>query len=125
MTMLDYPIELFLDLIADMPDIEAVEEIDKRLQNIHDIRRGIAAGKEYDGDREALNIDEDGLRVRRAKLVFRMEQRKWSKAVRAVYGEEGFLRCMEWMRGTPEEEVQAIARSRTKEKSNAARKGEA
>lgn len=115
MKLASYPLDVFFDLIADMPDIEGVEEIDTRLQSIADERKALVAfGPERNSDREALNLHEDTLRVHRAKIIYRIEQRKWSKAVRAVFGDEGFERCVLWMRNLPEDGVKAIPMSHSK-----------
>lgn len=102
------PIKHFLDLLSDMPDIEAVDEIDTRLQRIIDDRKAIGNAKNRNDEREALNLEEDQLRLYRHKVIFRIEQRKWSKAVRAVFGEEGFEQCMEWMRALHQDEPQSV-----------------
>jgi hypothetical protein len=116
MSWQDFPLETFLDLLADMPDTEAIDEIDTRLQRIKDDRREIGEAAGRNDEREALNLEEDQLRLRRAKLVVRMEQRKWSKAIRAVYGEEGFEKCLAWVRSCPDDDISAIAVRRTNEK---------
>lgn len=109
MSWQDLPLEPFLDLLADMPDIEAIDEIDTRLQRIKDERNALGVTVAVIEARTALNLEEDQLRLRRHKLVFRVEQRKWSKAVLAVFGVEGRDQCLEWMRSLPEGEVQDIA----------------
>lgn len=116
MSWQNLPLESFLDLLADMPDLEAVEEIDTRLQRIKDDRKDIGEARGRQAEREALNLEEDQLRLRRGKLCDRIERRKWSKAVRAVYGEEGLERCLEWMRHSPEDQVKAIPIRRAKVK---------
>jgi hypothetical protein len=115
MSWQDLHLEPFLDLLADMPDIEAVDEIDTRLQRIKDERDALGLTVAVIEARTALNLEEDQLRLRRHKLVFRIEQRKWSKAVLAVFGVEGRDRCLEWMRGLPEEDVRDIALRRSNE----------
>jgi hypothetical protein len=116
MSWQDLPWESFLDLLADVPDIEAVEEIDARLQRVKDDRKELGEQAGRQAEREALNLEEDQLRLRRSKLCVRMEQRKWSKAVRAVFGDEGFEKCLEWIRNSPEDDVKAIAVRRSNAK---------
>jgi len=111
MALADYDLDTLFDLIADMPDIEAIDELDARIDAIRAQRKAIGDAKKRHAERVDLSVQEDRCRVRRAKLVFRIEQRKWSKAVRAVFGEEGFERCLEWMRALPEDEVKAIAQT--------------
>jgi len=106
MALQDHPLEFFFDLLADMPDIETVDEIDTRLQGIVDTRQALGESKGQLAKRQALNYEEDQLRLHRHKLVFRLEQRKWSKAVRAVFGDEGFDQCMEWIRASGVEDIQ-------------------
>lgn len=107
MALQSVTLQLFLDLIAEMPDIEAIEEIDTRLQRVVDERKALGDAKGQHDFRLELNEEEDQLRLRRSKLTFRAEQRKWSKAVRAVFGQEGFDRCMEWIRTFPEDDIPA------------------
>jgi hypothetical protein len=115
MSWQDLPLEPFLDLLADMPDIEAIDEIDTRLQRIKDDRKALEGVVGAHAFRIALNLEEDQLRLRRHQMVFRVEQRKWSKAVLAVFGVEGRDRCLEWMRGAPEEDIRDIALRRSNE----------
>lgn len=121
MTLQIHDIEMFFDLIADMPDIEAIDELDGRIDAIRSQRKDIGDAKGRQDEREELSTQEDRCRVRRAKLVFRIEQRKWSKAVRAIYGDEGLNRCLEWMRMLPEGDVMAVASSSAKARKQEAR----
>lgn len=113
MSWQDLPLDQFFDLLADMPDIEAVDEMDTRLQRILDERRTLKAVSHALETQQALNIEEDELRLRRHKLIYRIEQRKWSKAVYAIYGEEGRDKCLDWMRSLPEADVQDVALRRS------------
>lgn len=121
MTLHIHDIETFFDLIADMPDIEAIDELDGRIDAIRSQRKDIGDAKGLQHEREELSTQEDRCRVRRAKLVFRIEQRKWSKAVRAIYGDEGLNQCLEWMRMLPEGDVMAVASSSAKARKQEAR----
>ncbi len=106
-------LETFIDLLADMPDIEAVDEIDTRLQRIIDDRKAIGDAKNCVDKRMALNEEEDRIRLYRYKVMFRVEQRKWSKAVRAIFGEEGFEQCMHWMRTVHVDDPQSVPMRRS------------
>lgn len=112
MSWQDLPIEVFLDLVADMPDTEAVDELDVRIEQLEVRRASIPNHPSHNDARKLLNKDEDRLRLRRAKIIKRIEARKWSKAVRAVFGPEGLEQCIEWMRNTPEDDVKERAQRR-------------
>ena len=118
MSWQDLPIDFFMERLLDMPDVEAIEEIDTRMQRIKEDRKGLGDAKGATETRMALNLEEDQLRLRRAKLVDRTESRKWSKAVRAIYGQEGLEKCLEWMRGSPEDSVKSVALRRSNEKAH-------
>ncbi|MGX5662195.1 hypothetical protein [Diaphorobacter nitroreducens] len=107
-------LDTFLDMIADMPDIEAVDELDGRIDDLRARLRALGDAKGCHDERLHLGDQEGRCRVLRAKLVFRVEQRKWSKAVRAVFGDEGFERCLEWMRTLPDDDVKAVALTNAK-----------
>lgn len=114
MALDDHDLDTFFDLIADMPDIEAIDELDARIDAIRNQRKTISDAPCRNSEREKLNVNEDRCRTKRAKLVFRIEQRKWSKAVRAVFGLEGLERCLEWIRASPEDEVKSTAQTTAK-----------
>lgn len=118
MSWQDLPIDFFMERLLDMPDIEAVEEIDTRLQRVKDDRKALGQDKGRTEEREHLNAEEDQLRLRRVNLVNRIESRKWSKAIRAVYGEEGLEACLAWMRGDPGDQIKAIAMRRSNARSS-------
>jgi hypothetical protein len=107
----DLSIEVFLDRLLDMPDIEAVQEIDHRLVRIEESRREIL-GEMTEAARtarETLNCDETRLRSERHLRVMRMDGRKWSKAVRALWGDEGLEQCLIWFETAGEPEVKQVA----------------
>lgn len=94
----DLSIDVFLDRLRDMPDIEAVQEIDLRLQRIVEDRSELRS-QPIEQKRETLegfNQDEARLRMERHLIVMRLDRLKWSKAVRAIWGDEGLQQCLEW-----------------------------
>lgn len=105
MSWQDWPIDEFLAMLIEMPDIEAIDEIDARLQRVKGDRDKLHGVRGVVELREALNLEEDKLRLLRNKLVRRLDQRKWSKAVSAVFGEQGLQECLAWMRTQPDIEV--------------------
>ena len=106
--------ETFLDFTAEMPDIEVIEHIDARLQRIKDDRQELGDSKQQQPLREFLNTEEDKLRIRRNRLVMKVEQRKWSRAVRAIFGEDGLEQCLNWMRLQPGADIRDIPLRHTK-----------
>lgn len=93
-----WPLDFFLERVAEMPDYEAVQEIDLRLI------RNLEAKQELSGvdiqmqkAREALNLDDARLRAERHTVVMRMDRKKWSRAVRAIWGQEGLDQAVVWM----------------------------
>ena len=72
MALDDHDLDTFFDLIADMPDIDAIYELDARIDAIRNQRKTISDAPCRNSEREKLNVNEDRCRTRRAKLVFRM-----------------------------------------------------
>jgi glutamate/tyrosine decarboxylase-like PLP-dependent enzyme len=112
MSLRDLPLEFFLERIADMPDLEAVQEIDARLVCFHERRLELT---HCDGDveaknaeRQAMNAEELRLRAERHLIVMRMDRRRWSKAVRALWGEEGLEQALIWLETVGDPEVSQI-----------------
>jgi hypothetical protein len=100
------PVDVFLERIADMPDIEAREQIVMR-QDAASLEMGLiqTALSEATGDeakrlcREITVIHYDNGRLKRAlkEVNMRMDRIHWSKAVKAIYGDEGWMACRMWM----------------------------
>lgn len=110
MSRTDLSIDVFLDRLQDMPDIEAIQEIDGRIVWIEQVRREIT-GPQTEEKREAreiLNSDEVRLRAERHLLVMRMDRRRWSKAVRALWGQEGLEQCLIWLETMGEPQIDNI-----------------
>jgi hypothetical protein len=106
----DLSIDLFLERLHDMPDIEAVQEIDQRLIRILEERKALI-GEMTDEKREAretLNCDDARLRAERHLIVMRMDRRRWSKAVRALWGQEGLEQCLVWLETMGEPQIDGI-----------------
>lgn len=105
----DLSIDVFIDRLADMPDIEAVQEIDLRLVRFIEQRRTLPCGTpEADETRAMLNLDEERLRLERHQIVMRMDRRRWSKAVRALWGDEGVEQCLLWLETMGEPQVDQL-----------------
>ena len=69
------PVDFFLDRLQDMPDIEAIQEIDIRLDAMA-VKRKSLAGKQdakIDTLRQSMNCDEERLRKARHLMVMRFE----------------------------------------------------
>ena len=105
--------ETFLDFTAEMPDVEVVDHIDARLRRIKDDRWALGASKDQQPLREALNTEDASLRLMRNQAVRLIEKRKWSRAVRSIFGEDGLEQCLHWMRLQPGGEIQDIHMSHT------------
>lgn len=105
MSYQDLPVDMFFDRIAEMPDVEAIQEIDLRLSNIATERTEAGCRGERRG---ILSSDSELLRRERHLIVMRMDSRKWSKAVRAIFGQEGLEECLVWMEATGEPDVKQL-----------------
>lgn len=99
--------QVFWDRIADMPDIEAKHEFMRRkddlvLQNAMLLQQKTAAENFDVGHEIGVAMQEN---VALASLINselkiineRMERLSWKSAVKAVFGEEGYLKCRQWM----------------------------
>lgn len=112
MSWQELSIDAFFERLADMPEIEAVQEIDLRLSRIVDQRRTLLAAKDRQAaieDLETLNIDEAKLRSERHLVIMRMDRKKWSKAVRALWGQEGLEQCLIWFETMGEPDLKQVA----------------
>lgn len=107
-------LEFFQDFLAETPEVEAIEHIDARLQRVTEDRKATKDWQRASKVFEVLNIEEDTLRVLRAQAVARDSHRKWSRGVRALFGEEGLQSVLEWLKLQPGGEIQDIARSRAR-----------
>ena len=112
--MRDLPIDAFLERVSEMPEIEALEQLEMRREN--------AAMQLATVQRERAELEERGRRngewrrlgqevpiigadLSRLNLAIkqinrRMDAISWAKAVMAIYGAEGFAACREWMAAT-------------------------
>lgn len=98
-----WTLDFFLERIAEMPDVEALQEIDLRIKRIFEQRGDITQNRKASEWTEAdhlklagLRQDELTLRQERHLIVMRMDRRKWSKAVKALWGDEGVERVLVW-----------------------------
>lgn len=101
------PVDFFLDRLQDMPDIEAIQEIDIRLDAMA-VKRKSLAGKQdakIDTLRQSMNCDQERLRKARHLMVMRFDALKWSRAVRSIFGDEGVEKCRIWMAQMGEKEM--------------------
>lgn len=101
-------VDVFLDLMLDTPDIEAEQEIVARKdyislqcsmlqKELSGMRKGSDQAAEIGRDLFILCADNSRMTARLKELRIRRERLSWSNAVRAVFGEEGWARCREWM----------------------------
>lgn len=112
MSAADWTLEFFLERIAEMPEVEAVQEIDLRLIRLDETRRTLSTGPDGNDARYSLNLDENRLRAERHTLVMRVDRRRWSKAVAAIWGQEGLEQALVWLAtmGEPQIDNKALKR---------------
>lgn len=105
------PIDIFLDRIADMPDLEALEQLEMRRENAVAQRAVMTTARaelEADGRKDAewrrlgqevlvLCADLSRLTLATKQINRRRDMTSWAKAVTAIYGQEGFNACRQWM----------------------------
>lgn len=100
----------FLEIAAEMPSIEAEQEIMLRKETacleLAFLNTELA---KYNGDKKHPIVREIGLAIQVVaqdlsllnaalkEVRARMERTKWSEAVRALFGEDGWAQCREWM----------------------------
>lgn len=107
MSWQDLTVEVFLERIQDMPDIEAKEQIvlrqDRALLELSLLTRAKeAARREKEADSikaEIATVQHDLGRLKRVltEVNERMSRIAWGRAVTAIFGQEGFSQCREWM----------------------------
>lgn len=98
--------QIFWERLEDMPDIEALQELSQRRESmvarkteIIDYWRGRFKKMSAEDTESFASIDlalvkiNDEIKTRNR----RMDNASWRAAVRAIYGEEGYVRCREWM----------------------------
>ncbi len=101
-------IDTFLDVLVDMPDIEALQEIELRKERLsayqQELQKELQRAdlttrrrKEAGGDLLIAAKDLSRLNIRRKEINMRLDRINWAKAVTAIYGQEGFTACREWM----------------------------
>ncbi len=109
--MKQLPITEFLERLRDMPDIEAEQELVLRKERhamehavITNARQEIEARGDKGSEwrrlgREIAVMSQDSLRLNEALKACRKRQDLigWAKAVRAVFGDEGYAQCRVWM----------------------------
>lgn len=97
---------IFWELLLDMPDIEAVRELQSRRSEliqrkteITDYWRGRYVKRSEEDNETIVAIDLALIKVNE-EIKFRnrcLDSVSWRNAVRAIYGEEGYLACREWI----------------------------
>ena len=114
MSMLrELPMDDFLERIQCMPDIEALQEIRMRRDDLsahmamlsttlHDLKlegRTKASPKVTAAGHAIAVVNADLTRIKEAirECNVRLDRLTWAKAVTAVYGQEGYERCRLWM----------------------------
>jgi hypothetical protein len=102
------PIDELLDILLDMPDIEARQEIDLRKDHLA-LELSMLQCERAKADKKSKLWADIGaammvtakdlarLNIRRKEINERMDRTSWAKAVTAIYGQEGFEACREWM----------------------------
>lgn len=101
-------LERFLDLIADMPDVEAMEEIEARraclaeeLGHVEAERvrfdRKSERGEVLQAKKMTLQADLTELNFERKRVNDRMNSSGWKQGVRELFGEDGLERLLIWM----------------------------
>jgi hypothetical protein len=107
-------VDRFLERVRHMPDEEAEIEIVMRLERHHSEHAVVMqARQELAGDsrrkaefvelgRELSIMSNDQGRMRDELLMLRrrMERLNWGRAVRAIFGDEGYEQCRVWMRAS-------------------------
>ncbi len=106
-------VDVFFERIVGMPDIEARHEIDLRLEH-HALEYAVLAnalsalvgkqGGKFKAERERIGLamqamGNDRSRLNKARQIIndRMDRCRWDRAVRAIYGVEGYEACRAWM----------------------------
>lgn len=116
MTLKQLQVDVFLERVREMPDIEAKEQIEMRREalsleyNLLMAERERLAPMVRAGDRAAraehhqigvalvtIGYDMGVLRVALKEVNERMSRLAWGRAVTAVFGQEGYAQCREWM----------------------------
>lgn len=104
-------VDQFIEHVRHMPDIEARQEIEKRLDSLslqmsliqsaraelNDTRKDRAEHAKLGVELQIIASDNGRLRRMLKETNQRMERINWAKAVTALYGQEGFSACREWM----------------------------
>lgn len=98
---------IFWDRLLDMPDIEAAEELKVRkeelvLQNAMLLNERASARNRVVESELGLAMSENNALLTKIndRLKFvneRMNRLCWREAVKACFGEDGFLQCVQWM----------------------------
>jgi len=121
-------IEDFLERVSQMPDIEAehgllarkghqaaeVAQLQLRLRNL-DNARGVKGreAREIGYRLQAITTENARLTVAIKQVRDRMERTRWANAVRAVFGDEGWALCREWMAAEQAAQASASAQHAT------------
>jgi hypothetical protein len=101
-------VKQFLEVVQEMPDVEAEQEIVLRKENaalelamlnaeLSRFDKKSDHGKEIGYAIQVVCADNVLLNARLKEVRARMERLKWSNAVLAVLGSEAWEACREWM----------------------------
>jgi hypothetical protein len=97
---------IFWDRLQDMPDAEAVQELNLRRDDLVLQKAVLQKAKVAANLRDAAEItravmENDSLITKinseAKQRNIRMDRRKWKDSVRAVFGDEGVEKCLIWM----------------------------
>lgn len=114
MSYQELPIDTLLERVAEMPDIEAEQELilrkEKSALEVAMLNGELSKIESHGTKKHKTNaqqeigralqvIGSDNLRLNAAIKIIRqrIEARKWSNAVRAVCGDEAWAQCRVWM----------------------------
>ena len=107
MSWQDLTVDVFLERIQEMPDIEAKEQLvlrqDRELLELNMLSKAKEAAKNKSDSAaigaEIATAQRDLGRLRRVLVEIneRRSRIEWGRAVTAIYGQEGYAACREWM----------------------------
>jgi hypothetical protein len=103
-----HSVKRFLEIVQEMPDVEAAQEIVLRKEHaclelamlnaeLSRVDKKSTRGKEIGYAIQVVCADNVQLNARLKEVNNRIDRAGWSNAVRAVFGDDGWAACREWM----------------------------